>query len=107
MQSTGKYAEAKDGWDLVGPLAFFHREKDEVSFLLSKFVGQDILSGFLMDTKLMPQNASFLFISNQWHMYKVTEEESALCQQYRRFVNRFPVFSAVIPEKKFSFTSRT
>jgi len=43
QRDGGKYAEAKDGWDSVGPLAFFHREKDEVS-----------------------------------------EEESALCQQYRR-----------------------
>ena len=31
MHYTGKYAEAKDGWDSIGPLAFFHREKDEVS----------------------------------------------------------------------------
>ena len=26
----GKYGEAKEGWDNIGPLAFFHREKDEV-----------------------------------------------------------------------------
>ena len=32
MNYAGKYAEAKDGWDSVGPLAFFHREKDEVRF---------------------------------------------------------------------------
>merc|ERR1711974_228241 len=43
QRDGGKYAEAKDGWDRVGPLAFFHREKDEI-----------------------------------------TEEESTLCQQYRR-----------------------
>ena len=36
MQYTGKYAEAKDGWDRIGPLAFFHREKDEVSFFVLK-----------------------------------------------------------------------
>jgi len=31
QRDGGKYGEAKEGWDNIGPLAFFHREKDEVS----------------------------------------------------------------------------
>ena len=52
MQSTGKYAEAKDGWDLVGPLAFFHREKDDVSLFCETSYFVRFLVGHKIDAKI-------------------------------------------------------
>jgi hypothetical protein len=55
---SGKYEEARAGWDTIGPLAFFHRERDEV---------------------VAPVSAHHADSTAE-----VSAEETALCQEYRK-----------------------
>jgi len=53
-RKSGSYNEAFDNWDRIGPLAFFHREKDEVSHEESA-ICKEFLENHFGTTRFSPE----------------------------------------------------